>query len=39
MKTYKSEDLESETNNRLSKQKEVEMRIRQKPPKFRIANV
>lgn len=34
-----SEDLDSETNNRLSEQKEVEMRIRQKTPKFRIGNV
>jgi GAF domain-containing protein len=31
-----SEDLDSETNNRLAKQKETEQRIRQKPPRVRL---
>ena len=31
-----SQDLESETNNRLNLQKEVEMRIRQVTPKTRL---
>ena len=33
-----STDVESETNNRLHLQKEVEMRIRKKSPKTRLAN-
>ena len=31
-----SEDLDSETNNRLAEQKETEQRIRQKPPRVRL---